>query len=640
MDSQPISRRQKEPNPRQEHHTRMMEKIPKGEMWKLRGETHKALVMSGIKMERYLEDLDKKDAELIDSMMPFTLDNGSMYPLKPLLPLPEKYNRAKETLEYDNSELPPIPILSAAVAPYILAQSGTIARSVDGTGIYGHNEVAGLEGDRAIRKLLTTFTHNISNLPSNSVIRWKGDLFLVVHDEVIDKLGEKKFSSVVREATIRTEEPDRYLNSAEQNRLASFSLTDKGIVLDTARMHYTEDEVKKEDVAKKIERGPVRARITTLESLHPELKSLIQLIKQKPEKERSTLIGIIEGKLYDPLLQPIINSINKEGFELRAYMDAQDIQYHLQANNSALTKLEIASTLKTINSEGGFGEIAGDAFLCAIYKKVVQEVQQQIPELKQLTTLRRWGDYYFVEDKDTSKKIGQILLKTFQEAKYAKISRKNDLNQLDSYNVEFVRTPPAMNSDELLIPVLPIIGIDEGIKLYPIESGTDDNTAAALRLSNEMIFSARMKTLDEEVKKLRPRLILERLENPKTEDIEMILFHILNPIDPKRGIPRLRNIFKATDEDMRTLTKYVEMINSGLQTTNKSSLRERVIAMEQNSGVTQRVVLETLLKLSGEIVQYEDYFHRHNEVSVYTGEMVNATFEEEIDNVMKRLGSY
>lgn len=181
----------------------------------------------------------------------------------------------------------------------------------------------------------------------------------------------------------------------------------------------------------------------------------------------------------------------------------------------------------------------------------------------------------------------------FQETPYAVIT-KNKKGSQKKYKISFVEKPPVnIDSSIYVLPLMPIVGLDEDVRLHKIESGTDLITADNMRFANEVMFSSRMKTVDEEIRNLRSRLVGERLEKMDPVDIEFVLFKIFNPIDVKRGLVRLRKLLNATDEDIQVMIDLREKIIKEVGGERYSSDRVivlRKMMMEENQLIKKQTV--------------------------------------------------
>ncbi|MCL4363723.1 hypothetical protein M1328_00620 [Patescibacteria group bacterium] len=585
-------------------------------------ETFKALRMAGIKLgeaDEFLQ-LSREDARLVEAMMPYTIDHGCLNYLEPLHPLPKDYDKKRPDLSYDNGVLDPVPVLSSSVLPY-LAQNGELNfASVDGEGIYSHNEVNNLEADRVIRKMLLALKNQfaLAQATRSSILRFKGDHFVVVDENVkpdinyfIDKVRLDRFDA----------------RSAE--KFTGFRIDPSGrILLDAIRMHEEKTEINERTVTPFEKSKDIKSRSNRLLKNHPELKYLVDLIGGKDQNEADILLGIVEGNLFDPRLQKVAEKYDSKNFKVRVFNDMEDMQNHVVSDNSGFVKFDFASSLKSVNAEPGFGEKAGDAVLTGIYDQMLKTIRKKLPAVKEITGLRRWGDFYFIDEKGTCGDIARTLLEQFGNTPYLLIKKTDDKHE--KFHVSFIKKPPRqLGSDSYIIPLLPIVGIDEEIRLQHIDRGTDISTADAIRTANELTFSTRLKVVDEEIRNMRARMISERLDKLDAVDIEFILFKMMNPDDSKRGLVRLRKLLEASDDEIAQMKSLLDDIKSKADGAPSSRKRVEVIReMIKNGSASLNGYLNLLFDATRRMISREEYKKYHNGVRTLTSEGAIAEVED------------
>jgi len=500
--------------------------------------------------------------------------------------------------------------------------------SLDGEGIYGHNEVSSLEADRAIRKMLHAVKKQFAKAQAtNSIIlRFKGDHFIIA-DESIDP----NIDYFIKSIQIENLKPD------ELKALSSFRVSSTGeILLDVVRMHKENAELTEASVKPSEESKNIYKKISRLKQYHPELKNLLSLISEKPEEEALILLGVLEESLFDPRLQKIAEKHTKKGFKVRVYNDMMDMQNHVVSDDSGLLKVDLASSLKSINGEKGFAEEAGDLFLTSVYDRMLTTLQEKKLNIEHVTNLRRWGDFYFIDDKGTCAQISRTMLKMFNETPYAVI--KKNIGKKEKFEISFVKTPPEkLDQDTFVLPLMPIVGLDEAVKLQPIEEGTDILTADAIRINNEITFSTRLKVMDEEIRNMRPRLVSERLDKLQAVDLEFMLYKLFNPNDKKRGMVRLRKLLNASDAQIKKMQNLMEKINSKVPSESMTWERVNLIQeMMKSDSRDIRTYTNLMFDLTIKIVRKETYQKNHNGIKTLTVEGAN-TEEQEISFILDRL---
>lgn len=656
---------------------RAEQRIPETFLTRFNFEAYKALKMVGLKLEGNFNELSIDNKRLVERMMPFVIDQGCMGRLDGLNPLPEEFIKADEKLYYDNRPLDPVAVMSSAVMPFLVKNKSLVFGSVDGEGIYSHNEVSNLEADRAIRRMLVhlrnggLFIYGPNENNGNAIVRFKGDHFVVAWNKLWGEKTDDRLKKIIDQEIERLK-----IENIEGNnigKLASFRINERGeLLLDSVRMHREDSEISEETVQSFKFEGSLKVRQKRIVETHPEQESLIQMIASRSEEEQEALTGILEESLFDPRLQGVVDKYNKlfkaRGVRIQAFKEISDLQNHIIAEQSGFAKLDLASSLKSINSEMGFGEEAGDQFLMSLFDQMVKRLGDNLPRLEKVNVVRRWGDFYFVDDRENCDNIARQLLMMFQETPYA-IIKKNKKGSKEKYAVSFVEKPPIEIDDSVyVLPLMPIVGLDENVRLHKIEPGTESITADSMRFANEIMFSARMKAVDEEVRNLRPRLIGERLESMDAVDIEFVLFKMFNPTDVKRGLVRLRKLLNAGDEDIKIMItlkeKIIDKVGEHAGSSARINVLREMIAREQElikketvgiSGLEDRIkamerfkesgnsyvnlYLNTMFDLINKIVSRQPLIVNHNGIRTRTiTDVMNE--QEEIQTILRRIGNY
>lgn len=618
---------------------RIEQRIPENYVTRFNFESYKAMRMMGIKMETDFSELSAENKKLTQMMMPFLIDHGCMGRLEGLNPVPEKFVKAREDLVYDNRPLDPIPVMSDAVVPFIVKNNELAFTSIDGEGIYSHNEVSNLEADRAIRRMLIRLkndpTLSSGDTVNDAVIRFKGDHFIIARR----KFRNDEQGALERDVERVSESLDlRTLPEEEAHKLTSFRIDQNGrTLLDIVRMYRDEAVINDETIKPRETHGKLQNRLNKISELHPELKTLTAMIESRQPDEQSTLIGILEESLFDPRLQEVADKYKKKGLNVHVYKDMADMQNHIIEDESGFAKVDLASSLKSINSEKGFSEDAGDAFLTAIYDRMIGQLKQEIPNLTDVTTMRRSGDFYFIEEKMSCGDMANAFLKMFHEAPYAIIRKNTRANAKNKFTVSFVKTPPEyMDDNSYILPLMPIVGVDHDIRLQKIDPGTEIPTADAIRVANEMTFSSRVKVMDEEVRNMRPRLMSERLDKLRAADIEFMLFKMMNPTDHKRGLLRLRKLLNATDQDIKDMTELLNQVNMMAGEGASSSRRVNVISdLLRSKDDWVRRYANKIFDLTLDVISRQPYKSNHNGISTHTVETAISD-KEEVNRLLDR----
>jgi GGDEF domain-containing protein len=471
--------------------------------------------------------------------------------------------------------------------------------TVDGSGIYSHNEFSALEGDRVIRKLLLKFQSLTQDKAYNSegegyhLIRWKGDEFLIVkssHERGPDTANVQNLTQHIQRII------------GDKSGLASFRIGKGGVELIPAEMHLSEDQIKQSDITEKKSKGVLVDRIHQLRRLHPELQFLLHTIKGLDESKQDTLIGIIEGSIYDPLLQPIATHLTeKTKTRVNVLNNIRDLQSHIETTQGVLTKIDIASTLKTLNSEPGFGNDAGDAFIQTIFQKMTEEIIERSPQfIDELNTMRRWGDYYVVSDKKGSEQMMQSINHFFTANPYV-VVRAEQGDEGKKFTVSFTDDPNKERGEgKLILPLMAIIGTDVHINLRDtsqMNTGQRENFMYA----NAQMLGQCMKLLDDEIRDARPEALAIRFQRGFPEDMEFVTHKMLNPTDEKRGTPRLKSIFLASDEELEVLKDLHTSLFSGCASTAERV--ERIFKLKE----AKRTIIDVINTLDMFSVEGKDW---------------------------------
>jgi hypothetical protein len=602
--------------------------IKSTELESFRSTAAKALKMAGVLESKSEEGgaLNPETAKLIDAMIPFMFDHGSRKVLPAVVPLPTPDEIAIEGLRYINEELPPIPVLSSAVLPYIIGADKRLV-SIDGTGVYSHNEISGLEADRALRRLLTTLVDAHTKTNSEVVARFSGDLFVIVSQDE----GQESILPQVRRHLESIESGRNF--AWERNFLASFRRGENGqIVLDIARMHVSDPQITKQQIERPKPNESLTKRISRLKANHPELDNLIKLIQAEPLGSRGVLLGIVESSLYDRLLQGVAEKNSTDDFRVRVFTDSEDFTEHLTKNNIKLGKLDIASVLKTANGEPGFGEKAGDALLICVFEMMVNQIKVKFPDINEVSVMRRWGDYFFADNLENLQSIGKELLMRFKRTPYAVIRPKP--GKTEEFTVKFVDRPPEVQPGEkmLIIPLMPMFAVDREINIVPIDPGTDKATAVMMKDLNDRQMGTRMKVIDDSLRHTRGRIILEFLENATAPLVDFLLFKSFNPQDKKRGLPRLRGDWKASEDQIENLLQLQQQVVKDLAPENAAKMSERVAIMPVS--LMNRIV-GAFHRLAANVVKGQSFHRIENGVEILTYETVKA-MDEDTDRLLAR----
>jgi hypothetical protein len=629
-------------------YTLLVESIPEKSRHVFQMEARKAINYCGIDIGVQDEDplgkLTPENQRLVDAMMPFIFDHGCMNRLRPLSPVPEKYSIIDgRDLKFNNEGLDAIPVLSAAVLPHFVKNNRLAFVSVDGTGIYGHNGLSAHNADRAIREMLGIL-NEVSVGQTSGTIRYKGDLFVrykYVHSydnrEDATKDLKKELKRVLDKSDLEK------LKDEDASKITSFRVNPNGeIILDVVRMHEGEDPINTKTIRQPEVIGTLEERMQKLSDLHPEIGDLVEQIRgRKDQKEQSTLISILEESLYDPRCQKVadkyVKKYKEDGFEVMAFQDMRDLQVHMASRNAKLMKLDVPTTLKSINGESGFAENAGDDVLSAIYDNLLDQIKNQIPKsagILNVDSLRRWGDFYFVDEQANLEQISRAVLKFYHEHPYIKIKRIEgpsnkefvyEENDNVRFEVEFVKEPPEeYDKDTMVLPLMPIVAMDETIQLRTFDEWTEESRAREIMESNDKNFSTSINLLDDEARDMRARLVSERIGkitpekrtgDLKPEDVEFLLFKLYDPEDPKRGLPRLNKQLKATPQQIAKMTELKDMLypNPNLEVEiaipKKRVLLSRLERMRDASGSDKDIeVYESMIaKLKFSVKQGEVY---------------------------------
>lgn len=611
-------------------------------------ETYKVLRMLGINLEDSFEELSIDNERLVQRMMPFIIDRSCMAPLDGLNPFPKEFTKVDERFYYDNQPLYPVPVISSAVLPFFVKTGNFVFSSVDGENIYSHNLVSHLEGDRALRRMLSYLRKKLFNCDfirdnQKVIVRFKGDKFVIVSTKLPED-ETNHLDNQIRQVidSLKTEN----VNKEDIGQLASFRINEEGIlVLDLVRMHQEDSEISERTVQAFKFKGDFNARQRKIIETYPEQSSLIEMIALRTTDEQEVLTGILEESLFDPRLQRVVDIYNyllrrKSGnIRIRVFTEIDYMQNHISANQSGFLKLDLASSLKSVNSEIGFEEEAGDQFLTSLFNKIIGRLSN-LPRLKEINVVRRWGDFYFIDDKENYNDIAIELLMMFRETPYAVI-KKNREGSRKKFTISFVKEPPVdVDNSVYVLPLIPVIGLDEDIKLQRIESGTDFITADYMRHANEVTFSTRMKVVDREIAVLRLRAIGERLERMNPFDIEFILFKMFNPADVKRGLARLKNLLNATNEDIQIMIDLQKILNHQVGNDSSSSARVNAImkikTIKTYESMLLTLYLNTMFNLINKILSLQSLIVEHNGVRLMT---VNdaANLQEENEKYLDRI---
>lgn len=515
------------------------------EKWQtLHSKTASALAILGIKLDRKIEN----DAMLISQMMPYVLDHGSMNPLPGHSYLP-KIDRNEDDLEYDNRILESIPVYSSVMAKLILSgRKDYEALWVDGENIYSANRVSQLEGNRVIRKSISDIQ---SQIPESLIFRFDGDGFFVARK----KSKKAKLFADVYGAIERLD--------GDQIRLQAvaslYKIAEDLIALRPARLHLksSTDSLLTERFSYKGDL--IEKRIIRLINHHPELSRALELIKGKKPAEQDTLLTIIEGSVFDPILQTIAERVSdKENRKVEVFRDAYDYSEHLAGREVHLVKFDFTSVLKSLNDDFKGGYFAGNAYLEEMYSQIIGKIIKSFFENGQgehpQGSFRRWGDLYVEFDAGINpEKIKEEFTTFFVANRYLKVKKTDNGHQ--SFVGEFC-LDPGEDEGDLIIPLLPVVAITENLRFEATHVDEKDRSAAQNR--NLSRLGTALGRLEEKAQAGKTSVIEERLQDPRCNrhDVLFICNHTLNAWDEKRGLPRLTDDFGATTEEIDQIKQH------------------------------------------------------------------------------------
>lgn len=492
---------------------------------------------------------DEVGKRIIETLTPYVLDPGSIYPLEELSDeiLPTKYVN-DEKLTYQNNKLAPQEVLST-IAGSMMIDNGKEVWWVDGKNMYSANEVSeksNLVGDRMLRRIAELFFSKIEGI---ELTRYQGDGFLISRDKNAGNLEEEILNIKKQIST----------DSELRNKLSAFFRIDGNMLLDIGDFN-----LKKETPSLIVERDQknsqeeLEIRVNKLLEYHPEFKTLTEDFKTMSLEDRSKVMEILEKSVFDHVIQPVAEKLSEKNFMILAYRDVHDMTEHFAGQEIDMLKIDIASMLKKINDAPGLGTDIGDEYLKVLFTKVVDSIKKDNPNLKEIGVLRRWGDFFIPMEKEQAKLIKEKLEKMFNdECWYLTIDgdKKNP-------SVNFIREDDKKEHKSIL-SVMPIIGIQTNINLELTKNKDGEVNFDAIK-NNDKKVNIVMNGLDEEVRRSRPKKTKERLKDPRWTQIDWnhLAETMINPLDLKRGRPRLLNIYGATREE---LTELISLYNGTLE---------------------------------------------------------------------------
>lgn len=481
-----------------------------------------------------------------ETMTPYILDSGSIYPLEPLNEEIYPHNHKNPLgLTYINDELTPQPVLSTIAGSLAIDGSKEIWW-IDGNNMYSANEVSeksNLVGDRMLRRLAELF---FSQLKDVELTRYQGDGFLISR--------ESNYLTSLKQDIEKIQEQIKS-DSALRNKLSAFFKTSDGIELNIGDFN-----LKKElpslivERDKKVIKKDLPKRINKLLEYHPEFKTLTEDLKSLTIEENSKIMEILEKSVFDHVVQPLAEKLSDKNFKILAYRDVHDMTEHFAGKEIDMLKIDIASMLKKINDSPGLGKDVGDEYLRVLFAKIVNSIRKENPGLNEIGILRRWGDFFIPMKKGQAELIKKQLEKIFnEECWYLTIDGNNKKPTLNFISKDDKK------KHKSILSVMPIIEFKTNIHLEPTQN-IKETTQFEARKNNDKIIGISMNDLDENVRHLRPKKTKERILDPRCTQIDWnhLAETMINPLDKKRGLPRLINVYKATPEEIDELNQVYE----------------------------------------------------------------------------------
>lgn len=333
-----------------------------------------SIVLQGLGVD--LEDFSVEKENWKNFLYWSIFDQGSIIEL-PGLEESLQVEVLEEGVSYDNSELPPVPVLTSNIAPLLIQKGWKPVLAFDISGLYGANSINHLAGDRLIRQVVQN-AWGVLQRKDALLVRVGGDEFVGLAKEAVDK--EKIWEEMMESL----------------KDVGSYYAEEGRIVLRQAGVHRRDPEGgfinKKLGVASReghIEGGDIKYRRTRLETTHPEVGVLLKSLEE--EEKLGAMVGLLEQILYDPLFP---DGVEMDERQIEVFKDAYDwfahLQAYLQVNPEEVVwvvKIEYPGLLKRVNDDKDLGYSAGDRLIEALVLNMGQ--QERI-----ISIYRQGGDFY------------------------------------------------------------------------------------------------------------------------------------------------------------------------------------------------------------------------------------------------------
>lgn len=500
-------------------------------------------------LERIGIDLQPGDEDFAAALVPFVIDQESLHTIRPLQSVPVDFDvdvasgfaASRLDIRYRNRPLRPVPVLAASLAPLLLDLPALEVEFVDGHNVYGANRFERHEGRRLLRRAIGYVHEQLAGDGDRfDIIASEGDGFLIVRPM---EAGRAPLEHRLREiiAAMNGEVGDRRARRAIGDRLGTFYKHASGTVLAPALVaHEKRDEsATRFGVSETTRPGTAGERLSRLQSRFPSLRPLLDAVRIRSLHEQQVLLGLIEFRMFDPILEPLADRLSRCGGAIRAFTQPGEMLAQMKNRSAIVYRVELLSLLKSLNEHPLGGFRAGNEALKTVYACLVSAIQRTLANASagsdfELYTFRRWGEFYFAVDSTAAGAvdIAAKVANAFARARYLALDCCQSQHTTVYTATVSAACPPTANT-RIIIPLIPAITADAPI--------SDDVLAMPI----------------EEPASMR-QAIASRLHATDAPEVDAVFLAdwTLNACDVKRGIPRLVETMGATWAEVAELSQY------------------------------------------------------------------------------------
>jgi hypothetical protein len=504
-------------------------------------------------LERIGLRLNESDAAFVRSLVPFVIDPESLYAIPPLASLPSEYtvhpamgdpaSGSPDVLSYQNIPLQPVPVLAPALTHLLIGRGEDLeVEFIDGDNVYGANVFERHEGRRLLRRAISYVYRELDGDGVEfHIIVHEADGFLIVRRR---QRGGESLRNRLRHiiASMRGKAGDDDEDARTRARLATFYRQARTALLAPATVSYES----RDDRSLRIGRSDIYPgrtldeRFARLESAFPHLTPLVASARHRPLHEQPAALTLMEHRMYDAVLQTLADELGNGGCHVRAFKHPGELLRHLENRPVTFHRLELVSLLKSINEHPSGGFLAGNEVLRAIFKVLVQALQDERLWSAQrghaeICAFRRWSDFFFAVDETRARErdVRNVIEAAFGGFKYVVVEAADE--DESPYRVTLSDACPPCRCGRLVMPLIPTV-------------------------TRERHLSADMFSMPIEEPGRKLLTIAQRLAAKTVADVDVLFLAdwTLNACDPKRGVPRLVDLVGATDDDIQALTPHYE----------------------------------------------------------------------------------